>query len=161
VMFPHSAKPHGPPEPGWQRIIMDDPFAAAAGPWFWQMQDTFLLGMHVEARHVSIRGVCHGAVLMTMADMMSLPAGYMGGLTDRLVPTMTFAMDFIAPAREGDWLVMRTELLKRTRKTLFTQAIIRAGGEVVARSNAIFRILSEPDPSGPILNRILGLEPPA
>ena len=139
---------------------MDDYFAAAAGPWYWQLRDGVpILGMRVEERHISVRGACHGGVLMTMADLMSLPAGRMAGLIDRLVPTMTLAMDFISPAGAGDWLEMHTDLLKRTRKTIFAQTVIRArGGDIVARSNAIFRILSEPDPRGPILYQVLGLE---
>jgi len=88
-----------PPGSDWRHIAMDDYFAAAAGPWYWQLRDGVpILGMRVEERHISVRGACHGGVLMTMADLMSLPAGCMAGLIDRLVPTMTLAMDFISPA---------------------------------------------------------------
>jgi len=149
-----------PPHPDWQPIVMPDDYAVAAGPWFWRLQDgAVLFGMRIDERHISIRGVSHGGVLMAMADMQSIPAGYAANLIDRLVPTMTFTMDFISPARLGDWLEMRTELLKRTGKMLFTQAVIRTqAGDVVARSSATFRIVSEPDPRGLIVHQVLGLE---
>lgn len=142
---------------------MDDPFARASGPWYWRMDaDVPVFGMRVGAHHVSIRGVCHGGVLMTFADMQSLPAGYMAGLIDRLVPTLTLTADFITPAAEGDWLELRSELLRRTGKSLFTQALVRSQrGDVVLRSSAVFRILSAPDPRGMIVRQILGLPDPA
>lgn len=149
-----------PPDPDWRAIAFSDPYALAAGPWYWRLEDgRMMVGMRIDERHVSIRGVCHGGVIMTMADMMSLPSGYAAGLTDRLVPTMTFTMDFIGPAKNGDWLEMRTDLLKRTTKTLFTQAVIRTrSGDMVARSSATYRILSLPDEHSRILDRVLGLD---
>ncbi len=133
---------------------MHDDFANAAGPWFWRMDNGApLIGVAIDQKHVSIRGVCHGGVIMTLADLQSLPGSYIAGLRDRLVPTVGFTIDFITPAALGDWLEMKVDLLKRTRKTLFTQAIIRSQtGDVVARSSATFRILSEPHPTGRIVD---------
>ncbi len=124
-----------------------DGYSSAVGPYYSRMDgDRPLIGMFVTDFHVSPRGACHGAVIASLADHQSLSAGVMAGRMERFAATVSMSLDFIGPALLGDWLELRTDLLKATRQFLFTQAIIRNGaGAPVARSSAVFKF----DPGTP------------
>ena len=48
-------------------------------------------------------------------------------------------LDYLAPARLGTWVEAVITLVKITRTLAFTQALITADGDVVARSTGIYR----------------------
>ena len=59
------------------------------------------------------------------------PAGHM--------PTIHLDVDYVAPAPLGSWVDLAVSLVKNTRNLIFTQALITADGNVVARSSGIYR----------------------
>ena len=136
-----------PPHPDYKIMPFPDLYSQAVGPYYARIDgDRPLIGLAVTQLQVSLRGACHGAVIASLADQQSLAAGVMAGRTDRFAATINLGLDFIAPAKLGDWLELKTELLKATRQFLFTQAIISTGeGALIARSSAIFKF----DPSAP------------
>jgi len=136
-----------PPHPDYKIMPFPDRYSNVVGPYYSRMDgDRPLIGLPITEFHVSPRGVCHGAVIASLADHQSLPASVMAGLTERFAATINMSLDFIFPAKLGDWLELKTDLLKATRQFLFTQAVIRNGeGALVARSSAIFKF----DPTTP------------
>jgi acyl-CoA thioesterase FadM len=75
-------------------------------------------------------------VIVGLADHQSLAASVMAGLTTRFAPTINMGLDFIFPAKLGDWLELETDLRKATRQFLFTQAVVRDGeGALVAQEH--------------------------
>jgi uncharacterized protein (TIGR00369 family) len=136
-----------------------DRYSTAVGPFYSRMDGQRpLIGLPITAFHVSPRGVCHGAVIASLADHQSLPAGIMAGRTERFAATINMSLDFISPARLGDWLELTTDLLKATRQFLFTQAVIRNGeGALVARSSAIFKFDSHAPDDPNIIPRLFRL----
>jgi acyl-coenzyme A thioesterase PaaI-like protein len=54
-------------------------------------------------------------------------------------PTVSLSIDYLATARLGAWVEAQVTLIKTTRTLIFTQALLSADGEIVARSNAIYR----------------------
>lgn len=105
-----------------------------------------LVGLRVERRHCNPAGVCHGGMLMTLADMqLALGCNYEADLK-RFLPTINLTADYLAPAPEGAWLEGRTEILRRTRNLIFAQCLIRADGEPVLRANGIMKVPPETDP---------------
>jgi uncharacterized protein (TIGR00369 family) len=122
----------------------DDMFVGINGPLYRKRDgDAFVLGMRVERRHCNPAHICHGGMLLTFVDMaMVLSASYQGKL-GYFLPTINLSADFLASVPEGAWIEARTELLRVTRKMVFAQCMVRAGGAPVVRASGVFKIGAE------------------
>ncbi|WP_417722500.1 PaaI family thioesterase [Salipiger sp.] len=95
------------------------------------------LGFRCKARHLNAAGTCHGGLLAVFADMLGY--GIEVGDHSGAAPTITLAIDFLAPVREGDWVEARPEITRDTRSLTFFQALMRVEEETVARCNGIYK----------------------
>ena len=84
------------------------------------------------------RGVAHGGALATFADMQLATLMRMGRLEAKQSPTISLSLDFLAPARQGDWVEGEIVLVKRTGRLAFSESILTVDGSPVARAKAIF-----------------------
>ena len=124
--------------PGFTLADLGPGFGARFGPVFLDRSRRRLC-FRVGEEHVNPIGTCHGGALTTFADMqlMAIRAGREEGLPHS--PTISLSVDFLAPARLGDWVQAEVTQLQQTRTLLFTQALMTADGRPVARANAIYR----------------------
>jgi uncharacterized protein (TIGR00369 family) len=102
------------------------------------------LGFRCDERRCNVRGICHGGMLMTLADLQigigsNIDAGYEG-----FGPTVNLAGDFVRPVRIGEWVQSRSELVRRTRRLVFMAAWVEADGELALRANGIVNLPREP-----------------
>jgi uncharacterized protein (TIGR00369 family) len=132
--------------PGFKRLMAGGPYMQFNGPLYGRLiqvsgQPRVLIGFRVEPRHTNPVGVCHGGMLASMADMMAaICVPYQTSLPRHFFPTISLQMDFLAPARLGDWVQAETEILHTTRNLVFTQALIRADEELVLRVSAVYKV---------------------
>lgn len=132
------------PPPGFHRVDVGPGYGAAFGPVFGrEIDDRRLLGFRVAPHHVNLQDVCHGGALATFADMqlIAIRQGEANSLNH--TPTINLVIDYLGPAVLGAWVEGDVLLVKKTRRLIFAQVIMRTGGEVVARSSAIYRANSE------------------
>lgn len=116
-------------------------FCAALGPHYVAVIDgEAVLGFRVEVRHLNSMGYCHGAVIAGFADMQAVLVRPEIGIPDQAIPTINLTTDFIAVSPLGAWVEMRAALVRKTRSLVFCQGVITADGEIVARTNAIYKI---------------------
>ncbi|MEC7763530.1 MAG: PaaI family thioesterase [Pseudomonadota bacterium] len=126
---------------GFVRIDYGDP-ERFAGPYYERDRpDSYQVGFRAKARHVNHGGFIHGGLIATFCDLQVRPIKMREGLSE-FSPTINMAVDFVESGREGDWIWMEPTLVKRTRKMLFTQGLVMAEDRVIARTNAIYRIMS-------------------
>ncbi|CAN5206300.1 hypothetical protein BH10PSE2_BH10PSE2_27990 [soil metagenome] len=130
------------PPPGFELALGHDlGFNAAIGPLYvGVIHGEAVLGFRVTEQHVNPMGFCHGAALAALSDMQMTLVRPQIGLPDQAVPTITLSIDFLAPAPLGSWVEIRTELVRQTRGMIFTQAMLSADGDPVARTNAIYKV---------------------
>jgi uncharacterized protein (TIGR00369 family) len=87
-------------------------------------------------------GGLHGGMMMTVADLV----GTMGGGTvvglRKFLPTVSMTFDFVAPAKVGDWVEGRCEVVRQTRSLLFTNIYLTVGEEKILRASSIAKIPS-------------------
>lgn len=147
---------HGRPRPGYRIMVFPDAFSDAVGPYFACLDaGRPYIALEVKPLHVSPRGVCHGGVIAALADLQSLPASYLGGVYNRFAATVSFSLDFIAPAPLGEWLELRTELLRATRQFLFTQSVIVGHGErAIARTSGVYKFDPHPLPDAEFVAKL-------
>jgi uncharacterized protein (TIGR00369 family) len=131
---------------GFKLLKAGGPYMQFNGPLYGRLiqvsgQPRVLIGFRVEPRHTNPVGVCHGGMLASMADMMAaICVPYQTSLPRHFFPTISLQMDFLAPARLGDWVQAETEILRTTRNLVFTQALIRAEQELVLRVSAVYKV---------------------
>jgi uncharacterized protein (TIGR00369 family) len=105
-------------------------------------RDEFVLGFRVHQHMCNPAGGLHGGMMMTVADLV----GTMGGGTlvglRKFLPTVSMTFDFVAPARVGDWVEGRAEIVRQTRSLLFTNIFLTVGEERFLRASQIAKIPS-------------------
>jgi len=123
--------------------------------------NTAVLGFRVEDRHTNPLGICHGGMLLTFADSyLPTVVRLQEGAEDGFTPTVSLTADFLAPARNGQWVEGRGRLLQRTGQLLFVEGLITADASPVLRVSAIFKRGKPGDRAARLsqLLRILGRE---
>ena len=101
-------------------------------------EDEVRFGLVVLPQHGNMLGICHGGVLMTLADIaagngVNLARGVVAGS-----PTINLSMDFISAARQGQWIEARIEQVELKRLFGFCSGGIYSSKGVVARFNGTF-----------------------
>ncbi len=105
-------------------------------------RDEFVMGFRVHPHMCNPAGGLHGGMMMTVADLV----GTMGGGTlvglRKFLPTVSMTFDFVAPAKVGDWVEGRAEVVRQTRSLLFTNISLTVGEEKILRASQIAKIPS-------------------
>jgi len=99
-----------------------------------------VIGLHVRGDHLNYSGGAHGGMLATIADMQGAAVRAFAQMGDVATPTISLAVEFIAPAPDGTWLELHSFLTGKTRTLLFSRAELRIGDKVIANANAIYKI---------------------
>ncbi len=135
---------------GFSRIdLPSNAFMNANGPVYVRMDgEQLILGVFIEERHCSSIGLCHGGMLMTLADLILTIGVNVQAKLSRFLPTVSVTCDFLGPAPKGSWLEARVSVLRTTRNLAFAQGLLTlADGSPVARISGILKIGGEPDPA--------------
>lgn len=121
-----------PPIEGFTPTELVDPFEIFVGPVFERgSAGAKTFAVRVDSRHVNRRGIVHGGMLMTLADLTHGQAVW--DAADR-APCVTLNMQsqFVRPAAEGDVIVVTPQLVRRTRALVFVR------GDCIVRNQTIF-----------------------
>ena len=97
------------------------------------------MGFRIAPQHANPVGGCHGGAMATFADMLLM--AHRGGREEGLPhsPTISLALDYLAPAPIGAWVEAAVSVVKTTGTMVFIQALLTADGEAVARVHSIYR----------------------
>ncbi|MGF1551627.1 MAG: PaaI family thioesterase [Paracoccaceae bacterium] len=112
--------------------------------------DAWIGRLDLDPRHINVGGVCHGGVLMSLADITMGTATYEAGGGH---PCATIEMDchFLAAAKRGQRLLAVATQLRRVRGLSFMECRLEAGGRPVMRASGLWKYLDSraPGQSGP------------
>ena len=121
-------------------------FTDAIHPCFRRMEEEGVtMGLRVEKHHCNMMGICHGGVLMTLADItaasgVNIVRGKKAGS-----PTINLSLDFISAGRLGQWLQADVTSTTVKRRFGFCSGLISSSEAVVARFSGTFYL---PDHAG-------------
>jgi uncharacterized protein (TIGR00369 family) len=125
---------------GFTETRLVDPFEIFIGPVLEKGasgEKTFALV--IDERHVNARGVIHGGMLMTFADVsMSQTSRAASGA--RQCSTVSLTCDFVGPGKLGDILESRVRVTRQTRTMVFLSADIVCGDRVLAVATGLWKI---------------------
>ena len=124
---------------GFRRIERLSPFNALVGPLYERRDgETVSIGLAIEARHTNSRGICHGGVLATLADLalgyaMLAKSGDKGSFV-----TAHLAVDYAGAAKAGDWVESRAEIQRVGSRLAFANCYLVVDEKPIVRASAIF-----------------------
>ncbi|HJP20511.1 MAG TPA: PaaI family thioesterase, partial [Alphaproteobacteria bacterium] len=120
---------------GFRPIRIPGGFVGVNGPLHGRLQDGCLhLGFRVEERHLNAAMMCHGGMLMMVADLQLAVAAVVQSSVGPFLPTINLSVDFVAPAHAGDWVHGQTEVVKTTRSLTFAQGSLMIDGSTILRA---------------------------
>ncbi|HYD05366.1 MAG TPA: PaaI family thioesterase [Reyranella sp.] len=96
--------------PGFRPLAQTSGFAEVNGPWFEKIEgDRLIRGFRPGPQHSNSHGIVHGGMLATFLD--SVMGSTVLHRLDRRCVTVRLTIDYLLPARIGDWLQGEAELL--------------------------------------------------
>ncbi|QEC49355.1 PaaI family thioesterase [Baekduia soli] len=115
------------------------PFLEHVGPvHVRESGEELVLGLRAEERHANHRGTIQGGLLSTFADFALGRAidADAGDGKDRA--TVSLTVDFLKPARPGDWIESHTRVDRVGGTLAFADCSLTAGDREIVRARAVF-----------------------
>jgi uncharacterized protein (TIGR00369 family) len=100
--------------------------------------ETASFGLLVEPQHGNMMGICHGGVLMTLADITAATGVNLARGVTAGSPTVHLSIDYISSARLGQWVQANVEQVSTKRRFGFCSGAIYNAAGVVARFSGTF-----------------------
>ena len=131
------------PPKGYTLTHLIDPFELHVGPIFEQgPKGARHFAFIVDERHVNMRGVIHGGMLMSFADAVLGQAAW-DACDHAACVTLNMQSQFIAPARAGDLVEVTPVLTRRTRSLMFLRGDFTVGGETIYTVSSVWKLLGQ------------------
>jgi acyl-coenzyme A thioesterase 13 len=124
---------------GFRKMEGLSPFNALVGPLYERRDgDAVSIGLQIEQKHTNSRGICHGGVLATLADL-ALGYSMLARSGDKAsFLTAHLAVDYAGTAKTGDWLESKVEIQRVGARLAFANCYLVTNGKPIVRASAIF-----------------------
>lgn len=124
---------------GFQRLPEGLGFTDCLQPSYRRVEgQSASFGILIAAQHSNTMGNCHGGVLMSLADITAATGVNLARGVTAGSPTVHLSIDYIAPARLGEWVQADVEQVSIKRRFGFCSGGIYNAKGVVARFNGTF-----------------------
>ena len=101
----------------------------------------FEFSIKIEEKFLNTGKIAHGGFIATIADTGMGNAAHIAAGNKRSV-TINLDIKFISASKEGDTLVGKVEILKRTKTLVFINCKILSSSGIVATASGTWKILS-------------------
>jgi uncharacterized protein (TIGR00369 family) len=124
---------------GFAPLFRTSPFLDAVGPFYYRRDGTRLvIGLRILEKHANARGLAHGGLLMTLADIaLGYNTAYQEDPPGSWV-TANLTADFAGAATLGDWVEAHVEVQKSGKRLAFANAYLVVRDERILRASAVF-----------------------
>jgi uncharacterized protein (TIGR00369 family) len=128
---------------GYEPFPEQGPFLEAIGPIHVRegQDDGLVLGMRAEDRHTNHRGTIQGGLLSTFADFALGRAIEADAEDGKDRATVSLTVDFLKPAKPGDWIESRTRVERVGGTLSFCDCSLRVGEREIVRSRAVWVVV--------------------
>lgn len=124
---------------GYEPLFRSSPFLDLLGPLYSRKNtDGFTVGVRIAEKHCNARGVAHGGLLVTLAD---IALGYRMAFSQEPPVSLTTAnlsADFSGAAKLGDWLEVGVDIQHVGARLAFANAYLSVEGKRIARISGVF-----------------------
>lgn len=124
-------------EPHFRKSPLTDPWEPLYSK---RTEKAVIIGIKADTQHCNSRGFVHGGLISALADnAMGLSCAARHEAVGGLV-TISLHLDFVRPAKIGQWLEFETTFLKPGNSIDSAQGQVRADGKVCALAGATFKV---------------------
>jgi acyl-coenzyme A thioesterase PaaI-like protein len=124
---------------GFEPLFRTSPFLDALGPFYYRKEGARLvIGLRIGDTHANARGMAHGGLLLTLAD---IALGYAAAFSQEPPLSLTTAhidADFAGVAKVGDWVEARVDIQRMGSRLVFVNGYLSIGDERIVRASAVF-----------------------
>jgi len=100
--------------------------------------DELMLGLRAEERHANHRGTIQGGLLSTFADFALGRAIDADAEDDRPRATVSLTVDFLKPAKPGDWIESRARVDRVGSTLSFADCSLLVDDQEIVRARAVW-----------------------
>lgn len=124
---------------GFAVFERSSPFLDLVGPLYAREEADggITLGLRIEERHCNRRGLAHGGLLVTLADL-ALGYGLVRAGGQGSLATANLTVDFAGAAKLGQWIEARADVQKAGGALNFASCHVVADGRRIVRASGIF-----------------------
>jgi uncharacterized protein (TIGR00369 family) len=124
---------------GFAEFPDQGPFLEHIGPvMVREDDDQLVLGLLAQERHANHRGTVQGGLLSTLADFALGRAIEADAADGKDRATVSLTVDFLKPARPGDWIESRTRVDRVGSTLSFADCSLRVGDKEIVRARAVW-----------------------
>lgn len=131
---------------GFVLLDLGSPYRDVSGPFYKRViADQVVLALRIDTKHTNGRGIAHGGLLLTLADMaLGYSIHYQAGPNPPTLLTAGISSEFIGSARVGDWVEAHTEVLRIGKRMAFANAYLIAADRRILRASGVFAASPNP-----------------
>jgi uncharacterized protein (TIGR00369 family) len=100
--------------------------------------DELVFGLRAEERHANHRGTVQGGLLSTLADFALGRAIEADADDGKDRATVSLTVDFLRPAKPGDWIETRTRVDRVGGTLSFAEVSLMAGDKELVHARAVW-----------------------
>jgi len=128
------------PPPGFAPLFRTSPFLDTVGPLFYRSDPErgLIIGLRIAEKHANARGIAHGGLLVTLADIALGYRTAFGQDPPEGLITANLTADFAGAAKIGDWVEAHVDVQKIGGRLAFASAFLLVDGERIVRASAVF-----------------------
>jgi uncharacterized protein (TIGR00369 family) len=127
------------PSEGFTPWENQGPFLEYVGPIHVRGEgDDMVFGLQTEERHANHRGTIQGGLLSTFADFVLGRAIDADADDDKPRATVSLTVDFLKPAKPGDWIEGRGRVDRVGGTLAFADCSLLVDGKEVVRARAVW-----------------------
>ena len=122
-------------------LFRSNPFNEMIGPLYERRRGAELsLGLRIEERHTNSRGICHGGLLATLADLALGYAMLATAKGQSNFVTVHLSIDYVGSAKPGDWVHSEVEIQRIGSSLAFANCYLVVNEARIVRASAIFAL---------------------
>lgn len=126
---------------GFEPLIRTSPYLELLGPIFnKRVGKDLVIGFRAAPKHCNARGLVHGGVFSSLADIALGYSAALSGETPVPMLTASLTIDYAGAAREGEWVEIESDVQKVGRSVAFANCYFRVGDKRIARASAVFSV---------------------
>lgn len=132
------------PPDGFTPLFRSSPFLELLGPIYNRSSDAGMsIGFYAQDKHCNARGVVHGGVLSSLADVaLGYSAAFSGENPVPLV-TASLTIDYAGSVKQGDWVTITSDVQKVGRSMAFANCYFWVKDTRIARASGVFTVLNK------------------
>ncbi len=129
--------------PGFAPLERPGPFLEILGPLYTPTDPAIrnVVATRVLRKHLNLRGIAHGGMLASLADT-AFGITLWRSRDEKLASvTVNLNVDYLEPAREGDWVEAHVNILRIGKRLAFADGLLKVGDRTVLRANGTFAVV--------------------